>query len=58
VAQGLVDGESVDETAAKLGLSRRTVEDHRAILQRKLGVSGAAAVAATAVARGLVTPRR
>lgn len=56
VLQLLADGGTSKEIAAALGLRPKTVENHRARILDKLGVSNSAAAVRTAVARGLIRP--
>jgi two-component system response regulator NreC len=54
VLQLLADGGTSKEIAAVLGLRPKTIENHRARILDKLGVSNSAAAVRTAVARGLI----
>jgi two-component system response regulator NreC len=58
VLVGIAEGRTSREMAAALFLSVRTVEAHRARLQAKLGISGAARLGAFARANGLVRDDR
>jgi DNA-binding CsgD family transcriptional regulator len=48
-------GHASSEIAVLLGCSRKTVDNHRAKLYRKLGLDSAVHVARAAIAHGLVT---
>jgi DNA-binding NarL/FixJ family response regulator len=50
----LADGKRLKEIAAELGLSVRTVEDHKAALMREIGVDSTAGLVRFAVRQGLV----
>ena len=52
----VVEGQTSAESAARLGLSPRTVEMHRRNLVQKLGVSGQAALVRYGLQRGLGSP--
>ena len=54
VLQRIGEGESNKEIAAKLGVSQRTVDTHRARLMRKLGIHKTAGLVRYAVREGLV----
>lgn len=56
VLQLLAEGGTSKEIAVSLGLRPKTVENHRARILDKLGVSNSAAAVRTAVARGLIRP--
>jgi DNA-binding NarL/FixJ family response regulator len=51
----LAEGRTNKEAAAKLGVSRKTVEFHRAAILRQLGLSTAADLVKYAVRHGLVS---
>ena len=53
----IADGLSVKQTAARLGISSKTVESIQSPLFRKLGVRNRSQAVATALERGLVDPR-
>ena len=55
VLQLLADGATSKEIAVVLGLRPKTVENHRARILDKLGVSNSAAAVRTALSRGLIT---
>jgi DNA-binding NarL/FixJ family response regulator len=55
VLQLLAQGATSKEIALALGLRPKTVENHRASILDKLGVSNSAAAVRTALARGLIT---
>jgi DNA-binding NarL/FixJ family response regulator len=56
VLQLLAEGATSKEIALALGLRPKTVENHRARILDKLGVTNSAAAVRAAVARGLITP--
>jgi DNA-binding NarL/FixJ family response regulator len=55
VLQLLAEGATSKEIAVKLGLRPKTVENHRARILDKLGVSNSAAAVRTALSRGFIT---
>jgi DNA-binding NarL/FixJ family response regulator len=55
VLAGVADGATNKEIAARLGISRRTVESHRESLMRKLGIRSVAGLTRFAVDVGLVS---
>jgi DNA-binding NarL/FixJ family response regulator len=55
VLQLLADGSTSKEIAVALGLKPKTVENHRARILDKLGVSNSAAAVSAALSQGLVT---
>jgi PAS domain S-box-containing protein len=57
VLEHIVDGRTNDEIAARLVVSRRTVERHVAAILDKFDVKNRAAAAAVAVAAGLAQPK-
>jgi two-component system, NarL family, response regulator NreC len=52
----IAQGKRMKEIAAELGLSVRTIEDHKAQLQRTLGVDSTAELVKFAVRQGLIQP--
>ena len=52
-ATWLILGKTAEETAAILGLSRRTVEDHLAAMKAKLGCSNKVQLAVLLLSHGL-----
>jgi DNA-binding NarL/FixJ family response regulator len=56
VLQLLAQGATSKEIALALGLRPKTVENHRASILDKLGVSNSAAAVRAALARGLIAP--
>jgi len=55
VVKLLADGYSNDETAEKLGLSRRTVEAHRARIMLKLNIHTLPGIVKYAIKEGITT---
>jgi DNA-binding NarL/FixJ family response regulator len=55
VLQLLAEGHNNREVAARLDLSVKTIETHRARIMRKLGVSSLAELVRYAVREGIVT---
>ncbi|WP_170182649.1 helix-turn-helix domain-containing protein [Blastococcus colisei] len=58
VLRALVDGDSSRGIAERLGISAKTVENHKARIYAKLGVQSQAQAAAMAVRRGLIQADR
>jgi DNA-binding NarL/FixJ family response regulator len=58
VMQSVAEGKSNKEIAALLGVSTKTVENHRGRLMQKLGVHNAASVTLVAVQMGVVSASR
>jgi DNA-binding NarL/FixJ family response regulator len=58
VLQLLAEGRSSSEIAARLGISTRTVESHRANVMRKLGLHTVAALTKYAIREGLTSLER
>lgn len=56
VLEGIANGETNKEIAARHGISPRTVETHRESLMRKLEIHSVAGLTRLAVEEGLVTP--
>ena len=56
VLEGIANGETNKEIAARYGISPRTVETHRESLMRKLDIHSVAGLTRLAVEEGLVTP--
>jgi DNA-binding NarL/FixJ family response regulator len=58
IVQLLAEARSNKESAAKLGISVKTVETHRASIMRKLGISSIVDLVHYAIRNGLVSPER
>jgi NarL family two-component system response regulator YdfI len=58
VLAGIASGERSKEVAARLGITRRTVESYLNSIYTKLNVDSRAAAVAIAIERGLLPPRR
>jgi DNA-binding NarL/FixJ family response regulator len=56
ILQLIAEGNTTKAIAQKLGLSAKTVENHRAGLMERLDIHDLAGLVRWAVARGLVTP--
>lgn len=56
VLEGIANGETNKEIAARYGISPRTVETHRESLMRKLDIHSVAGLTRLAVEEGLVAP--
>ena len=56
VLEGIANGETNKEIAARYGISPRTIETHRESLMRKLDIHSVAGLTRLAVEEGLVTP--
>ncbi len=56
ILQGIAEGQTTKEIAARLGLSVKTVESHRINLMRKLDIHETATLVRYAIRRGLTTP--
>jgi DNA-binding NarL/FixJ family response regulator len=56
VLEGIANGKTNKEIAARYGISPRTVETHRESLMRKLDIHSVAGLTRLAVEEGLVTP--
>jgi DNA-binding NarL/FixJ family response regulator len=56
VLEGIANGETNKEIAARHGISPRTVETHRESLMRKLEIHSVAGLTRLAVEEGLVAP--
>jgi RNA polymerase sigma factor (sigma-70 family) len=52
----IADGQSTKEIAARLGISRKTVEFHRSRLTKHLGIHAVALLARYAVRAGAIPP--
>ena len=56
VLQLVAEGNTNAQIAARLHLSQRTVEDHRATLMQRLGLQNQAELIRHAMRRGLISP--
>ena len=58
ILQLIAEGHSTKQAAQKLGLSPKTVETHRALLMKRLGVRNVAGLVRYAIHAGMVSPEQ